>query len=91
MKHTLLIALLLAVGATTFAQRQKVSVGKDGEMIVNGDTIAYIEKEGCKLLSSECVFTIVDENDDLLITVRQESFSDRERQQNQPPAIIIQR
>ena len=47
MKKTFAIALLLAVGMTAFAQRQKVSVGKDGEMIVNGDTIAYIEKEGC--------------------------------------------
>ena len=85
MKDTLLIALLLAVGATAFAQRQKVSVGKDGEMIVNGDTVAYIEKEGCKLLSSECVFTIVDANDDLLITVRQESFTDRERTSREFP------
>ena len=85
MKHTLLIALLLAVGTTAFAQRQKVSVGKDGEMIVNGDTVAYIEKEGCKLLSTECVFTIVDANDDLLITVRQESFTDRERRSREFP------
>lgn len=85
MKRALLIALLLAVGTTAFAQRQKVSVGKDGEMIVNGDTIAYIEKEGCKLLSSECVFTIVDENDDLLITVRQESSTDRERRSREFP------
>lgn len=85
MKHTLLIALLLAVGTTAFAQRQKVSVGKDGEMIVNGDTVAYIEKEGCKLLSSECVFAIVDANDDLLITVRQESFTDRERTSREFP------
>ena len=85
MKKTFAIALLLAVGATAFAQRQKVSVGKDGEMIVNGDTIAYIEKEGCKLLSSECVFTIVDANDDLLITVRQESFTDRERRSREFP------
>jgi hypothetical protein len=85
MKKTFAIALLLAVGTTAFAQRQKVSVGKDGEMIVNGDTIAYIEKEGCKLLSTECVFTIVDENDDLLITVRQESFTDRERRSREFP------
>ena len=85
MKKTFAIALLLAVGATAFAQRQKVSVGKDGEMIVNGDTIAYIEKEGCKLLSTECVFTIVDANDDLLITVRQESFTDRERRSREFP------
>lgn len=85
MKKTFAIALLLAVGMTAFAQRQKVSVGKDGEMIVNGDTIAYIEKEGCKLLSSECVFIIVDENDDLLITVRQESFTDKERRSNEFP------
>ena len=33
MKRTLFVALLLAVGTTAFAQRQKVSVGKDGEMI----------------------------------------------------------
>lgn len=85
MKKTFAIALLLAVGATAFAQRQKVSVGKDGEMIVNGDTVAYIEKEGCKLLSSECVFTIVDVNDGLLITVRQESFTDRERRSREFP------
>ena len=85
MKKTFAIALLLAVGTTAFAQRQKVSVGKDGEMIVNGDTVAYIEKEGCKLLSTECVFTIVDENDDLLITVRQESFTDRERRSREFP------
>ena len=85
MKKTFAFALLLAVGTTAFAQRQKVSVGKDGEMIVNGDTIAYIEKEGCKLLSTECVFTIVDANDDLLITVRQESFPDRERRSREFP------
>ena len=85
MKKTFAIALLLAIGTTAFAQRQKVSVGKDGEMIVNGDTVAYIEKEGCKLLSTECVFTIVDANDDLLITVRQESFTDRERTSREFP------
>lgn len=85
MKKTLLTGLLLAVGVTAMAQRQKVTVGKDGEMIVNGDTVAYIEKEGCKLLSSECVFTIVDENDELLITVRQESFTDKERRSNEFP------
>ena len=90
-KAILTLAILLAICTVCVAQRQKVTVGKDGEMIVNGDTVAYIEKEGCKLLSTECVFTIVDANDDLPITVRQESFTDRERQQNQPPAIIIQR
>ena len=79
------MALLLAVGMTAMAQRQKVAVGKDGEMIVNGDTVAYIEKEGCKLLSSQCVFTIVDENDDLLITVRQESFTDKNRRSHEFP------
>ena len=79
------MALLLAVGMTAMAQRQKVAVGKNGEMIVNGDTVAYIEKEGCKLLSSQCVFTIVDENDDLLITVRQESFTDKNRRSNEFP------
>lgn len=85
MKKTITIALLLTLSVAATAQRQKVAVGKDGEMIVNGDTVAYIEKEGCKLLSSTCMFTIVDENDDLLITVRQESFTDRERRSNEFP------
>lgn len=85
MKRIVLIALLLAVGTTSFAQRQKVSVGNDGEMIVNGDTVAYIEKEGCKLLSEECVFTIVDANNDLLITIRQESFTDKEQRSREFP------
>lgn len=85
MKKLLMCAMMLCVGATVFAQRQKVSVGKDGEMIVNGDTIAYIEKEGCKLLSSTCMFTVTDENDDLLITVKQESFTDKERRSNEFP------
>jgi hypothetical protein len=31
------------------------------------------------------VFTIVDENDDLLITVRQESFTDKNRRSNEFP------
>ena len=56
MKKVLIIAMLLAISMAGFAQRQKVTVGKDGEMIVNGDTVAYIEKEGCKLLSSTCQF-----------------------------------
>lgn len=85
MKQTLALALLLTLGVTATAQRQKVAVGKDGEMIVNGDTVAYIEKDGCTLFSSTCMFTIVDENDDLLITVRQESFNDRERRSNEFP------
>ncbi len=79
MRKTLTIAILLAISATGFAQRQKVTVGKEGEMIVNGETVAYIEKEGCKLLSATCKFIITDENDDILITVAQESFTDRER------------
>ena len=44
MKKVLIIAMLLAISMAGFAQRQKVTVGKDGEMIVNGDTLAYIEK-----------------------------------------------
>lgn len=81
----LFIVVLLSICISATAQRQKVAVGKNGEMIVNGDTVAYIEKEGCKLLSSQCVFTIVDENDDLLITVRQESFTDKNRRSREFP------
>lgn len=72
MKKALTIAMLLAISmAAGFAQRQKVTIGKDGEMIVNGDTLAYIEKEGCKLLSTTCQFFISNENNDLLITITQ--------------------
>lgn len=49
------------------ARRQKLTVGKDGAMIVNGDTIAYIEKEGCMMLSTYCQFFITDECDALMI------------------------
>lgn len=75
----LVFVMLMSVCMSAMAQRQKVTVGKDGEMIVNGDTVAYIEKEGCKLLSSTCMFTVTDENDGLLITVTQQSFTDKER------------
>ena len=78
MKKALTIAMLLAISMAGFAQRQKVTVGKDGEMIVNGDTVAYIEKEGCKLLSSTCQFFISNENNDLLITITQQSFTDKD-------------
>ena len=78
MKKVLIIAMLLAISMSGFAQRQKVTVGKDGEMIVNGDTVAYIEKEGCKLLSSTCQFFISNENNDLLITITQQSFTDKD-------------
>ena len=78
MKKVLIIAMLLAISMAGFAQRQKVTVGKDGEMIVNGDTVAYIEKEGCKLLSSTCQFFISNENNDLLITITQQSFTDKD-------------
>ena len=75
----ILFVLLLSVCVTAMAQRQKVSVGRDGEIIVNGEVVAYIEKEGCKVLSNNCMFTITDENDGLLITVTQQSFTDKER------------
>lgn len=78
-KAILTLAILLAICTVCVAQRQKVTVGKDGEMIVNGDTVAYIEKEGCKLLSATCRFIVTDLNDDILITVMQQSFTDRER------------
>ena len=78
MKKVLIIAMRLAISMAGFAQRQKVTVGKDGEMIVNGDTVAYIEKEGCKLLSSTCQFFISNENNDLLITITQQSFTDKD-------------
>ena len=78
MKKVLIIAMLLAISMAGFAQRQKVTVGKDGEMIVNGDTVAYIEKEGCKLLSTTCQFFISNENNDLLITITQQSFTDKD-------------
>lgn len=59
-KAILTLAILLAICTVCVAQRQKVTVGKDGEMIVNGDTVAYIEKEGCKLLSATCRFIVTD-------------------------------
>ncbi|MBR1798500.1 MAG: hypothetical protein IJ761_01180 [Bacteroidales bacterium] len=79
MKKVILVCVtLIACTSTLLAQRQKVSVGKDGEMIVNGETVAYIEKEGCKLLSNTCMFTITDENDNLLMTITQKEFADKE-------------
>ncbi len=59
--------LLISVSSTTLAQRQKESISKDGAMVVNGDTIAYIEKEGCKMLNASCQFFITDEGDALVI------------------------
>ena len=85
MKKVLIIAMLLAISMAGFAQRQKVTVGKDGEMIVNGDTVAYIEKEGCKLLSTTCQFFISNENNDLLITITQQSFTDKDKTTPQRP------
>lgn len=85
MKKVLMLMLLSAVGVAVAAQKQKVSVGKNGEMIVNGDTVAYIEKEGCKLLSAICQFIITDENDDPLLTVSLQSFTDKERKSPQFP------
>jgi len=85
MKKALTIAMLLAISMAGFAQRQKVTVGKDGEMIVNGDTLAYIEREGCKLLSTTCQFFISNENNDLLITITQQSFTDKDKTTPQRP------
>lgn len=41
----LVFVILLSICTAAMAQRQKVAVGNDGSMIVNGDTIAFIEKE----------------------------------------------
>lgn len=79
MKKTLLFALLLALAATVCAQRQKVDVNRHGEITVGNQVIAYIEKVGCKLLSSDCQFFITDENDNLLIAVTTQSCFDRDR------------
>lgn len=79
MKKTLLLALLLALTSTVCAQRQKVSVNRHGEITVGNLVIAYIEKVGCKLLSSDCQFFVTDENDNLLIAVTTQSFRDKDR------------
>lgn len=75
----LFIVVLLSVCISATAQRQKVSISKDGAMVVNGDTIAYIEKEGCKMLSPSCQFFITDETDAVMITASMRSFTDKER------------
>lgn len=77
MKKKLLTLLLVAFAATLCAQRQKVTVNADGEIVVGNQVIAHIEKEGCKLLSSDCQFFITDENDNLLIAVTSHSFYDK--------------
>ena len=46
MKRTATIALFLLLSVATFAQRQKVTVSKDGAMMINGEVVAYIEREG---------------------------------------------
>lgn len=78
-KNIILLMLLISVSSTTLAQRQKVSISKDGAMVVNGDTIAYIEKEGCKMLSPSCQFFITDDNNAIMITATMRSFTDKER------------
>ena len=78
MKKVLTIAMLLAISMAGFAQRQKVTVGKEGEMIVNGDTVAYIEREGCKYFSSDCMIYIVNENNEILIYITLKSFVDKD-------------
>ena len=78
MKKILTIAILIAVGMAGMAQRNRVSVGWNGAMKVNGETVAYIEREGCKLLNNSCQFFITDESDNLIITVTQRSLKDRE-------------
>ena len=83
MKKLIILFLVLA-GLSSFAQRQKVFV-KEGEIFVNGDRLAFIEKEGCKLLSQTCQFFITDEADKLLITVSMRSFADREQASPQFP------
>lgn len=75
----LFIVVLLSVCISATAQRQKVFISKDGTMVVNGDTIAYIEKEGCKMLSSSCQFFITDDNNAIMITATMRSFTDKER------------
>ena len=79
MKKTLLLTLLLSVAASSFAQKQKVNVNRHGEITVGNQVIAYIEKVGCKMLSSDCQFFITDENDNLLIAVTTQSFRDKDR------------
>ena len=74
----LIIFILLSVCMSTMAQRQKVSVGKDGAMVVSGDTVAYIEKVGCKMLSVSCQFFITDKDDNMMITVSMRSFIDKD-------------
>ncbi|MBR1765463.1 MAG: hypothetical protein IJ745_00310 [Bacteroidales bacterium] len=76
-KFFIVVLLLVCISAT--AQRKKVSVSKDGAMVVNGDTVAYIEKEGCKILSPSCQFFITDETDAVMITASVRSFTDKER------------
>lgn len=75
----LVFVILLSICTAAMAQRQKVAVGNDGSMIVNGDTIAYIEKEGCKMLSPSCQFFITDDNNAIMITATMRSFTDKER------------
>ncbi len=77
MKKLTFILLFSALCFTTLAQRQKVTIGKDGELMINGERAAYIEREGCKLLSPTCQFFITDENDNMLITITQQGFTDK--------------
>lgn len=85
MKKATLVLTLLAISLTGMAQRQKVRVGEDGEMTVNNQTIAYIERVGCKVLSSNCEFYITNANDTMLITATMQSFKDRSQRSQQFP------
>lgn len=79
MKKTLLLTLLLAMAATVSAQRQKVDVTRHGEITLGNQVIAYIEKVGCKLLSTDCQFFVTDEYDNLLIAVTTQRYRDTDR------------
>lgn len=85
MKKLTFILLFSALCFTAFAQRQKVTIGKDGELMINGEVVAYIEREGCKLLSPTCQFFITDENDNMLITITQQGFTDKTRTSRESP------
>lgn len=74
-KLALTIAVIMVATAVIFAQ--KADVSKDGKRILSDNTpIALVDKEGCGMLSLECVYYVNSLDSELLITIAEQEFLD---------------
>lgn len=66
MRTSILLLFTMVLSISIFAQKPVV---KDGEIVLNGKSIAKIEKEGCKAFSPNCEFYISSIDSQPLINV----------------------